>query len=58
MAVLGNFLSPGIFLDLEVLGYFELYQDFICQTALMFPNIYYSQKEFKHFLIITSAELF
>ena len=31
-------LPLGTFLDLEVLGHFELYQAFICQSVLIFPN--------------------
>ena len=40
MVALGYFLPPAIFLDLEVLGHFGLYQVFMCQTVLIFPNIY------------------
>ena len=28
---------------------FELYQVFMCQTILIIPNIYYSQKETAHY---------
>ena len=34
-----TFLPPEIFSDLEELGPYELYQVFMCQTVLIFPNI-------------------
>ena len=56
-----TFLSSGVLLSLRVLGHFGLkirqknwqrfgtISIFMCQTALILPNIYYSQKELKHF---------
>ena len=35
-----NVFPSEIFLDLELLQHFKLFQAFVCQTGLIFPNIY------------------
>ena len=50
MGVLGHTPpSPGIFLDLQVLRHFELYQVFTRQTVNISKCMYHSQKELIHF---------
>ena len=49
LEALRHFFPLG-FLDLEVLGHLELYYVSMCQTVLIFPNIYIIHKrELKHF---------